>query len=267
MCIVLKISRSGYYSWLQRGLSDRSKRDSELLEKIRSIHSGSDETYGSPRVHSDLVTGGEPCGRKRVARLMREDGIRSKIVKKHKKPQSTNSNHKDPVFPNLLPDQRVERPDQVWVADMTYLRVGENWCYLAAILDLFLRRIVGWSVGQSPNTALTLAALTNALSTREAPELHHSDRGCQYAAAYRDALQSSGIEGSMSRKGNCYDNATMESFFGTLKTERVFHEEYSTLDELRGSLFNYIEMFYNTQRLHSSIGYKSPAELEKEIAA
>lgn len=150
MCVVLKIARSGFYSWLQRGPSDRSKRDSELLEEIRSIHAESDETYGSPRVHSDLVTSGKPCGRKRVARLMRENGIRSKIVKKPKKPQTTNSNHKEPVFPNRLPDQRVERPDQVWVADMTYLRVGENWCYLAAILDLFSRRIVGWSVGQSP---------------------------------------------------------------------------------------------------------------------
>ncbi len=199
---------------------------------------------------------------------MRENGIRSKVKKKFKRPATTNSNHGDPVFPNRLPGIEITRPDQVWVADMTYLRVGNEWSYLAAVLDLCSRRIVGWATGSQPNTDLTLKALMNALETRQAPCVHHSDRGCQYASrAYRDALKAQGIVGSMSRKGNCYDNATMESFFGTLKTERVHHEVYENADQLRSSLFEYIEMFYNTQRLHSAIGYRSPLQLENEEAA
>lgn len=249
-------------------MSETDRRNGELLEKIRAVHEESDGTYGAPRVHQTLKGTDSEAGLNRIARLMSENGIRSKIVKSFRKPESTDSRHRQPVFPNLLPDWTLEKPNQIWVADITYLRVEEEWGYLAAVLDLYSRRVVGWALGSSPDTELTLAALRNALEVRGAPELHHSDRGCQYAAeAYRSELKRFNIQGSMSRKGNCYDNATMESFFGTLKTEKIFHERYSDLDELRRALFQYIEMFYNTKRIHSSLGFVSPAALEEGFAA
>ncbi|MCA8961192.1 MAG: IS3 family transposase [Planctomycetes bacterium] len=267
-CEVLKVSRSGFYSWLTRGSSKRAREDAEILEHIFEIHAESGGTYGSPRVHRALVGRAIPCSRGRVERLMRENDIRSKSVKSFWRPQTTNSRHEQPVFENRLPDVDITRPNQVWVGDFTYLRVGQEWCYLAAVLDLYSRKVVGWAVGDRADADLAIRALDNALETRPAPEIFHSDRGCQYAsAAYREKLTRHGIEGSMSRKGNCYDNAAMESFFGTLKTERVYHESYETLRQLRASLFEYIEMFYNTQRLHSSIGYQSPRSFEEQAAA
>lgn len=267
MCDVLKISRNSYYSWLRRGPSKRSLENAEILEEIHEIYLESGGTYGAPRIHQVLRERGAACSRGRVARIMRENGIRSRTVKKFRRPATTNSKHTQPVFANRLPEVNVVRPNQVWVADITYLRVGASWCYLAAVLDLYSRKIVGWAVGDRADAELALRALENALETRPAPEIHHSDRGCQYASRlYREALARHGIEGSMSRKGNCYDNAAMESFFGTLKTERIYHESYATLEQLRACLFSYIEMFYNTNRLHSSIGYRSPAGFEAEAA-
>lgn len=268
MCQVLEVSRSGYYSWLARGTCKRTLKDAEILEHIIEIHAESDEIYGSPRVHRELLERDVACGLGRVERLMRENNIRSKMKTKFRPPQTTDSKHGQPVFPNVLPEIDISRPNQVWVSDITYLRVGSEWCYLAALLDLHSRKVVGWSVGDRADAQLAIRALKNALETRPAPEVHHSDRGCQYAsAAYQEELAQHRIDGSMSRKGNCYDNATMESFFGTLKTERVYHESYETLAQLRASLFDYIEMFYNTRRLHSSIGYRSPVNFEEEVAA
>ncbi len=265
MCIVLEVSRSGYYGWLKRRSSVRRREDQELLERIRSIHRESRGTYGSPRIHRRLQEDGVKCGRNRVARLMRENDIRGKCSGRKFKPKTTDSNHQERIFPNKLPDAVIEGPDQVWAADITYISTAEGWVYLATIIDLYSRMIVGWAVDRTLETTLPLAALHMALSRRRAPELHHSDRGCQYASRdYKAVLEEHGIEGSMSRKGNCYDNATKESFYHTLKTEHVFHEDYEDLAHVRRSLFDYIEIFYNRQRFHSALGYKCPARFEEE---
>jgi transposase InsO family protein len=198
---------------------------------------------------------------------MKEAGLRAKAAKRKFKPQTTTSNHENPVFPNRLADSVATEPDMIWASDITYIPTRSGWVYLAVVLDLFSRRVVGWSLKKTLKTELPLAALQMALGMRAAPRLHHSDRGSQYASrGYRGVLASHGIEGSMSRKGNCYDNATVESFFHTLKTEFVFHETFEGLEDARTSLFDYIEVFYNRQRSHSSLGYKSPAAIEGEAA-
>ena len=199
---------------------------------------------------------------------MREAGIRSKSVRRFRAPKTTDSNHEERVFPNCLPGTTIDGPNEVWAADITYIRTDEGWVYLATVIDLYSRMIVGWALARTVKTELPIAALRMALDRREPPKLHHSDRGSQYASReYRVLLTQHTIEGSMSRKGNCYDNATQESFYHTLKTEHVFHEHYRTLEEARASLFDYIEIFYNRKRSHSSLSYKSPARFEEEFAA
>ena len=263
MCIVLEVSRSGYYRWVKSRDSKRRIENLELLKRIRAIHKESRGTYGSPRIYRQLRAEGIACGRHRVARLMRDDGLRGKCKSKFK-PKTTRSDHGERVFPNLLPEVTIDHLGQVWAADITYIATEDGWVYMATVIDLFSRRIVGWSVAATMATTLPLAALRMALSWRKAPSYHHSDRGSQYASAdYKAVLKKHGITGSMSRKGNCYDNATQESFYHTLKTEHVFHERYKNLKEARESLFDYIEVFYNRSRSHSSLGYMSPAQFEE----
>lgn len=266
--MILEVSRSGYYRWRSSRDSLRRREDRGLLEKIRAIHEKSRGTYGAPRIHRELQKNGIRCGRKRVARLMHKEGLRGKCWRKFK-PKTTNSKHGKRIFPNLLPDVTIDGVDQAWAADITYIETQKGWVYLATVIDLYSRRILGWSIKETIAKELTLEALRMALSWRSAPGLHHSDRGSQYASDdYRELLKAYEIEGSMSRKGNCYDNATQESFYHSLKTELVFHERYADLEEARTSIFDYLEIFYNRQRSHSSLGFMSPAEFEKvEIAA
>lgn len=268
MCKVMEVSRSGYYRWLSAEESARRREDRELLKRIREIHQESKEIYGAPRIHRVLREEGVRCSRKRVARLMREAGLRSKCTRKFRPPRTTDSNHSERIFPNRLGEITVRRLHQVWAADITYVSTEEGWIYLATVIDLYSRRIIGWALSRSLETELPLAALRMALCYRKPPEVHHSDRGSQYASKkYRKVLESWNIEGSMSRKGNCYDNAIQESFYRTLKTELVFHHCYRTFEEAKESIAQYIEIFYNRKRLHSSLDYRSPARFEEEVAA
>jgi len=269
MCSTLEVSRSGFYAWLGRGESRRAGEDLRLLVLIREEHEKSRGTYGAPRIHAALKKRGEVCGLHRVERLMQEAGIRSKVRRKFKK--TTDSNHPHPVAPNLL-DQNftVGGPNQVWVSDITYIWTEEGWLYLASTMDLYSRKIVGWAMGSCITAALVVDALVMAIDLRSPPPglLHHSDRGVQYAAyAFQGLLEHRGITCSMSGKGNCYDNAVKESFFHTLKTELCDHEHYRTHAQARTSLFEYIEVFYNRTRLHSTLGYCSPSEFEAQRVA
>ena len=240
-----------------------------MVIEIELSHKASDRTYGSPRVHEDLQEQGIRCGRKRVARLMRENGIRAKQARRFK--ATTDSDHNDPVAPNLLDREfHVDVPDRVWVADLTYIWTREGWLYLAVILDLFSRRVVGWSMSKRITSQLTLEALSVALWTRKPSPglLHHSDRGSQYTCGdYRDVLDEHGVLCSMSRKGDCWDNAVAESFFKTLKVERVNDRDYWTREEAQTDIIDYIERFYNRKRRHSYLGYVSPVEYELLKAA
>ena len=266
MCVVLGVSRSGYYRWLNSRASERRMSDKKLLEEINAIFKDFRGIYGSPRVWDELLKRGRRCSRKRVARLMREAGLQAKASRKYK-PKTTQSDHGNRVSPNLLPEASIDAPNQAWAADITYVRTDKGWVYLATIIDLYSRMIVGWAARETITSALVKEALTMALKRREAPKLHHSDRGSQYASqSYRRELERHGITSSMSRKGNCYDNATQESFFHSLKQEHVFHERFRDVDHARSSLFDYIEVFYNRKRSHSSLGYLSPAEFERRAA-
>jgi len=269
LCRVLKVSRSGYYTWRMRPESTRSMENRRLLARIKAVHKKSRRTYGSPRIHEALKAGGETCGRKRVERLMAENGIRAK--QKRKFVATTDSKHALPVVENLLDRQfDVIKPNTVWTADITYIPTDEGWLYLAGTMDLCSKTIVGWSMSESLERALVIDALKMAYRRRRPGEglIHHSDRGSQYASEdYRKLLESYGMQASMSRKGDCWDNAPMESFFGTLKKELVHHRRYRTREEARRDIFEYIEVFYNRERLHSSLGYLSPADYENRIAA
>ena len=269
MCRVLGVSRSGLYAWRRRaGPSAHEREDAELLERIRSIHSTSRGTYGSPRVHRALRRDHVRTGKKRIERLMRTDGLRGRIRRRFR--TTTDSEHRLPVAPNTLNRQfAVDAPDHVWAGDITYIRTASGWGYLAVILDLHSRMVVGWSLADHMRTELVEGALIAALGSREpSPDLlHHSDRGSQYASAcYRGRLAEHEIEVSMSRRGDCYDNAVVESFFGTLKQELVHHTRWTDLAEARAAIHDYIEVFYNRQRLHSSLGYRTPAEVDQEAA-
>jgi transposase InsO family protein len=269
MCVVLGLSASGYYAWRSRAESRRAVANRMLLQEIRRIHAESSGTYGSPRVQAVLHGHGRRVGRSRIERLMRHAGIRG-LAALPRRTRTTDSRHGYPIAPNRLARNfNATRPNQVWLADLTYVATGEGWLYLAAILDMHTRKIVGWCMRESLHVEIALDALNMALERqRPAPGLiHHSDRGIQYAAeAYRSALVRSGITPSMSRKGDCWDNAPMESFFHTLKTERVHHRVYATRADARRDLFGYIEGFYNPRRLHSALGYLSPAEMERRAA-
>lgn len=265
MCEVLHVSRSGYYGWHGRPASARMKSDQVLLVYIREIYQQSRCTYGYPRVHKELVARGFSCGRDRVARLMREAGLRA--VHKRKYRVTTQSDQKRPVSPNLLrQDFSAETVNQKWLTDITYVPTEEGWLFLAPVLDLYSRMVVGWAMEAYLDRRLTVKALTMALARRHPPDgfLHHSDRGGQYASEeYQALLDSNGALISMSRKGNVYDNAPMESFFATLKSELVHRRRYGTRAEAKADIFEYIETFYNRHRRHSSLGYLSPLEFER----
>jgi transposase InsO family protein len=264
MCRHLGISTSGFHAWRARPESKRSKEDRRLAVLIRESHTLSRQNYGSPRIHEDLKQAKEiRISRKRVIRLMQELGLKGKVRRSWVK--TTDSRHNLPVAPNLL-DRNFEAsaPNQRWVGDITYLRSPEGWLYLAAILDLHSRMVVGWAVSAVIDRHLVIKALNEALRRRApgAGLLHHSDQGSQYASEdYQDVLEANGITCSMSRRGECYDNAAMESWFGTLKTE--LGEAFESHSDAKRKLFDYIEIFYNHKRRHSSLGYISPADFER----
>jgi putative transposase len=268
MCRALAVSAAGSYAWRSRPESPRSIYTRTLLSAIRVIHQESRETYGSPRIWDALVKQGHRIGEHRVARLMRQAGIRAKTVKQWR--ATTQSQHRFPVAANTLDRTfTVAAPNRVWAGDLTYVWTTEGWLYLAVLLDLYSRRVVGWAMGPRLTVDLAERALTMALAIRvpTAGLLHHSDRGSQYAAtSYQRLLDESGLIPSMSRKGNCWDNACVESFFGTLKRELVYHRHYATREEATRDIFEYIEVFYNRQRRHSTLGYDSPAEYEARAA-
>ena len=269
MCKVLGLSTSGYYAWRARPESPRAAANRALLDDIARIHAGSHGTYGSPRIHAVLRGHGRRAGRSRIERLMRHVGIRG-LAALPRRARTTDSRHDYPIAPNRLARNfQAARPNQVWLADLTYIPTAEGWLYLAAILDMHTRKIVGWSMRQTLHAEIAIDALNMAIERQRPPPglIHHSDRGIQYAAgSYRQVLAQSGISPSMSRKGNCWDNAPMESFFHTLKSERVHHRVYATRDQARRDLFQYIEGFYNPHRLHSALGYLSPEEMERRAA-
>ena len=264
MCDVLEVSTSGYHDWKARPESARCQRHRQLIAKIKMIHKRSRAIYGSPRIHEELVDNGIVVGKNTVARLMRHYNIQSKVHKRFV--VTTNSRHSIKPAENLLGQNfSADKPNQKWVSDTIFIPTREGWLYLTTILDLFSRKIIGWSMGKSNSTELVSQALSMALEQRG--NVHgvilHSDRGVQYASRdYQQLMHEHGIICSMSRKGNCWDNAVMESFYHSLKTECVVFEDYRTRSQARSSLFDYIELFYNRQRRHSSLAYKSPATYE-----
>lgn len=264
LCNVLEVTRSGFYAWLKRNPSSRAVDEQKLALEIAAIHKASGETYGSPRVHAELRAKGFEMSRKRVARIMSELGLKS--LRKRRFKATTDSKHDLPVADNVLDRKfEVDAPDVAWVTDITYVRTDEGWLYLAAILDLFSRRVVGFAMSERIDRALVLDALRAAVGRRvpNAGLVHHSDRGSQYASGdYQDALDDLGVTCSMSRKGNCWDNAVAESFFATLKTECVYTRRFATRAEAREAIFEFIEVFYNRRRLHSTLGYVSPIDFE-----
>jgi putative transposase len=268
MCEVLEVSKSGYFDWRRRDSRPEESRTNALLRKIEQIHLGSRKSYGSPRVYRALKGLGERCSKSTIERLMRENGIRSKVKRKYK--ATTDSNHRLPVAPNRVKrDFTAVAPNRLWCTDITYLWTEEGWLYLAAIIDVFSRKIVGWAMKDRLTLPLVTEALEMAVSRQRPPAglVHHSDRGCQYAAyEYQAVLARHGIIPSMSRRGQCWDNALMESFFHTLKTEHVYHEHFVTRDEARASVFEWIEVFYNRLRMHSAIGFVSPECYERRAA-
>jgi putative transposase len=267
MCRVLKASRSGYNAWRTRSVPQRLIRQQELLKRIKEIFKASRGTYGSPRILRELRSEGIVVNHKTVEELMKKNGIRAKQKKKFK--ATTNSKHNLPVAENLLDRDFTEtKPNQTWVGDITYIWTEEGWLYLATWIDLCSRKIVGWSMAPRMTADLVIDAFRMGLFRQklQAPKVVHSDRGSQYASeAFRKELKKHGCDQSMSRKGNCWDNAVAESFFGTLKNELVYHEKYKTREQARLSIFDYIELFYNKRRLHSHLNYVSPEDFEKSM--
>ena len=269
MCRTLEVGSSGFYAWLKRPESPQCQKNQRLLMEIKAVHQKSRKTYGSPRIHAELTASGHACSRYRVARLMRQHGIVSKHKKKFR--VTTNSVHSYPVAKNQLERQfDVSKPNQCWVSDITYIPTREGWLYLAVTLDLFHRKIIGWAMGRWITRQLVIDALNMAIKNGclEQGLLHHSDRGVQYASnEFRGLLKIHSIKCSMSRKGNCWDNAVAESFFHTLKVELIQGKIYDTRQEAKTDIFDYIEVFYNRQRRHSYLGYLSPVDFEKKNAA
>ena len=269
MCDILGVSRSGYYAWKRRAKSNAAKRRARLLEHIQKAHRDSRQNYGSPRITHELQAQGIKCCQNTVARIMHENNVKSKMKRKFRV-QTTDSEHGMPIAKNVLGQQfKQTEPNRVWASDITYVPTREGWLYLAVVLDLYSRRVIGWAMADHLKSSLAIDALGMAIDQRRAAGqklnhlLHHSDRGAQYASdVYRTILAAHDIEASMSRRGNCYDNAVVESFFGSLKTELIHHEDYKTRQQATQSIFDYIEVFYNRQRRHSTLGYKSPAEFE-----
>ena len=263
MCEVLKVSRSGYYAWKVRHPSTRQKENEELLCRIRAIHEQSRRLYGSPRIRAELTAQGFRCGKNRVARIMKGHAVRAD-VKRRRFRRTTDSQHAYALAVNLLLDKH--QTEGVWASDMTFVPTSGGWLYVAAVMQLNTRKIIGLCMGGRITQELASDALKDAVGRQGRPEglIHHSDRGRQYASyAYQDLLQRYGMRPSMGRSGNCYDNAYLESFFGTLKTELVHGERYRTRLEARLSIFEYVEVFYNRQRRHSALGYRSPEQYER----
>lgn len=264
MCSVLGVSHSGYYAWRKRQPSTRERENRSLRALIRLLHKKSRKTYGYRRVHAALVSQGTTCGKNRVARLMKEDCLQARRRRQYKR--TTQSRHHWPIAPNRLDQSFVAAsPNQKWLTDITYIRTAEGWLYLSVVLDLYSRAVIGWAMEPYLTDSLTRKALKMALARRQPQPgwLHHSDRGSQYASSsYQNLLNSHSALTSMSRTGNVYDNAPMESFFATLKTELIHHRSYETRQQARNDIFEYIEVFYNNQRLHSALGYLTPMAFE-----
>jgi transposase InsO family protein len=267
LCLYLNASPSGFYQWEKRQArpSARALENQSLAQEIERIHARSRQTYGTPRIEKELRKAGCCHGRQRVARLLKEQGLCGRQKGRYRV-LTTDSNHDQPIAPNRLAEApKPTAPNQLWVADITYIETQEGWLYLAAILDLYSRKIVGWAMSQRIDTPLVLQALAMARLHRCPPArlLFHSDRGVQYASAdYRQALADAGLVASMSRRGNCYDNAAMESFWATLKLELVYRTRFATREAARAQIFDYIETFYNRQRAHSALDYHSPVDFE-----
>jgi transposase InsO family protein len=266
LCEALMVSRSGYYDWLrrQRTPSRRERENRQLTERIREVFTANRCAYGSPRIAREL---GGIASRNRVARLMRRQMIFARQRSKYR-PQTTNSRHGDPIAPNRLRNLAVVRADQAWATDATCVLTAQGWLYVVALIDLYTRRIVGWSMGATLDAELALAALRMALARRHPPPglIVHSDRGVQFASAvYRAALARHGLVASMSRQGNCYDNAYIESFWSSMKIEAIFGRRFLKREEARSAVFDYIEGFYNPRRRHSALGYLSPINFESQL--
>jgi len=266
-CLVLQVTRSGYYAWCSGQETARQAANRFLTEEIRRVHQQQKGRYGSPRITEQLRRQGHRCNHKRVERLMRPNGLRGCSSRK-RRVCTTDSDHDQPVAPNLLLERAAaSRPNEVWVADITYVPTAQGWLFLAAVMDLYSRQILGWSVWENLQVGGPLQALKRALVRRHYPKgtIHHSDRGVQYACqAYRQELKDAGLVASMSRKGNCYDNAAMEAFWSTLKREAMAESATWSKDRVRRELFEYIEGDYNRSRLHSSLGYQSPVDFENQ---
>ena len=266
MCRLLQVSHGAFYR--KRPPSARQKRAAELTEKIRTVHQRSRQSYGSPRVTAELKEQGVSVCENTVARLMKKARIAAKTRRRFV-PRTTDSAHRHPIAGNRLEQNfAAAAPNEKWACDITYIPTADGWCYLAVVIDLFSRKVVGWNLQQHLRAQLVEEALQCALFSRRPGDglLHHSDRGVQYAChAYREFVERAGMIASMSRTGNCYDNALMESFFATLKGELVHHEHYATRAAARSSIFRYIEVFYNRRRRHSALGYKSPEEFEASL--
>ena len=268
MCRVMEVSHSGFYEWLGRSPSCRQRENLRLTGRIRESFEASDRTYGSPRVWRDLHDAGEACSENRVARLMQAAGLQARR-KRRRSPTDTGVRPEHSIAANMLERQfEADAPNRKWVADFTYLWTAEGWLFVAAVLDLYSRRIVGWSMSGSMTAQLVSDALLMALWRRGKPDelLHHSDQGSQYTSEdFQRLLRDHGIVCSMSRRGDCWDNAAMESFFSSLKTERTSRKHYATRDEARADVFDYVERFYNPRRRHSTLGYLSPVQFEQRL--
>ena len=264
MCRLLNVSRSGYYDWRHRAESPRSRRNRELKLIIRQMHLESNGVYGARKIHRELLLEGEACGRHRVARLMREDMLKGCPKRRFRRPSNAPSEH--PVAGNLLKqDFQADKPNQRWASDITQVWTRQGWLYLSVVMDLYSRRIIGWSMDRAVGRHLVIEALTMALGYRqpEGPLIHHSDRGPQYTSDdFRDILKQNGIECSMSARGSCYDNAVVESFFASMKRERCKRTRYKTREEAKADIFDYIERFYNRKRSHTYLDYLSPVQFE-----
>ncbi len=267
LCELFAVTRSGYYAWSRGVASARERANQEVTQEIKRVFDAKRQRYGSPRITEELRRQGQICNHKRVERLMRQEGLKARSGRR-RKVRTTNSDHEQPVAPNLLLGRPAPvKADEVWVADITYVPTAEGWLFVAAVMDLYSRHILGWSVWESLAAQGALQALARAMVKRGYPPgvIHHSDRGIQYACAeYRRELQRHGLIASMSRKGNCYDNAAMEAFWSTLKREAMADSDQWTKDRVRRELFEFIESDYNRSRLHSSLGYQSPVDFENQ---
>jgi transposase InsO family protein len=265
MCGALQVSHSGYYGWRMRPESKRSQQDRVLIAEIRKIHERNRQAYGAIKTWRALREAGVECGKHRVARLRQLDGIEARRKRKFR--LAYQARQSAPAAPNLLRAPfKVSRPDRVWLADITFIATRAGWLYLAVLLDLYSRRVIGWSMKERPTQELVTEALKMAVEQRRPRSgvLHHSDQGIQYSSGvYLQVIKQHGVVRSMSRKGNCYDNAVVESFFSSLKNELIHHRDYHSREEARSEIFDYIELFYNRQRIHQSLGYLTPIGYEK----